>query len=343
MWNCGTFGTHGTRTGNFAVQNSDLIISLGSRLSTKETGTPVSDFGRAAKLIMVDLDLNEIKKFEKFDKKVDISVNMKVEDFLPIIAKDLSVDLGESFKQWKLQIDRWKKTFAAIELNFPHVDLHGLNSIEFVNSIQTIISANTDIYVDTGCAVAWLMQGLNLPTGARIFHDCNSTAMGWALPASIGGKEASLTRDVICVVGDGSIMMNVQELSTLKHLGHKIKLFLIDNAGYAMVRQTEQQWLKGQHVGTSQSGLAFPEFTKLFTSFGFDTVLIESFEQAQSLRTLVNSYDVFVFIVDSRCGVFPQVSFGFPLEDAEPRLDREIFLKNMIIEPKLISQNPIVK
>jgi acetolactate synthase-1/2/3 large subunit len=340
LWNCGTFGTHGTRLGNFVVQNSDLIVSLGSRLSTKETGTPVSDFARSATLVMVDIDENEINKFEKFGKRVDIAFNSKVEALLPLLAKKLTSDLSDSFHDWKLQIKTWRASFPLMELNLDKEQSQGLTSIEFVECVQAFITENTDIYVDTGCAVAWLMQGLQLPVGARIFHDCNNTAMGWALPASIGGKEASPTRDVICIVGDGSIMMNVQELSTLKHLGQAIKVFLIDNAGYAMVRQTEQQWLEGRHVGTgvSKNGLSFPDFTDLFHAFGLNSVKIHSSKQFQMILSTDSVFCAFVFIIDPRCGVFPQVSFGFPLEDAEPLLKRQIFMKNMIIEPKEISQ-----
>ena len=340
-WNCGTFGTHGTRVGNFIVQNSDLIITLGSRLSTKETGTPVSDFGRSAKLVMVDIDNNEMSKFERYSKKIDISLNMSVEALLPILVCAISSNFNDKFENWKSQIDSWKSNFQSMELNIDKSNYQGLTSIEFVEHMQLCISENTDIYVDTGCAVAWLMQGLKLPAGARIFHDHNNTAMGWALPAAIGGKEASPKRDVICVVGDGSIMMNVQELSTLQHLGHNTKLFLIDNAGYAMVRQTEQQWLKGKHVGTgvSKNGLLFPDFELLFQAFGFESFVIDSVQKAELKPFSESNPIAYIIRVNPECGVFPQVSFGYPIEDAEPLLNREIFFKNMIIEPKEISRN----
>lgn len=339
-WNCGSFGTHGTRVGNFAVQNADLVLTFGTRLSTKETGTPATDWARSAKFVMVDIDSNEIEKFASLGKKVTKGINYPVLEVLLKLNNLLNSFSIPEVIEWKNQIAKWKNTFTKIEV--PEISMNdGITAIDFVDFIKKMTNQNTDIFVDTGCAVAWLMQGLELPDGARLFHDCNNTAMGWALPAAIGGMLANPNRHIICVVGDGSLMMNVQELSTLKYLNSKIDIVLIDNNGYAMVRQTEKQWLNNNHVGTDHTDLNFPDFTKLFDAFGFPSLSLTDKNGIQDINQnrILQSSQAYILRMDENCGVFPQASFGFPIEDSEPFLPKNIFLENMIIEAKDVSKN----
>jgi acetolactate synthase-1/2/3 large subunit len=150
--------------------------------------------------------------------------------------------------------------------------------------------------------------------------------MGWALPAAIGASFND--REVICIAGDGSLMMNIQELATLKNSNRNIKLIIVDNAGYAMVRQTEMQWLNGTHVGTDvkSSDLSFPNFSSLLDSFQINSIEIDKNNFINS-EEIINSglYDGFILKVDPVYGVYPQAKFGLPIEDSEPFLDRTLF------------------
>ncbi len=137
-----------------------------------------------------------------------------------------------------------------------------------VEELAAHLPDDEHIFVDTGCAVAWTMQGFPVRGRQRLYHDFNNTAMGWALPAAIGGALALGGHRVTCVSGDGSLMMNVQELATIMRRRLPIFLLVINNGGYGMVQQTEEQWLGGRHIGTSyEGGLAFPDLEQLAAAF----------------------------------------------------------------------------
>jgi acetolactate synthase-1/2/3 large subunit len=339
----GTFGTHGTRAGNFTIQNADLVITVGTRLSTKETGTPVTDWAREAQLVMVDIDESEISKFKKLGKEVSIGICTYAQNFLTLFNQELQAREIPRYTSWNARVKSWK-------LKYPHMEVqknldngeHYLTPQEFIQFVQQFVNPKTDLFVDTGCAVAWIMQGLTVPHGSRVFHDHNNTAMGWALPASIGGSFANPERETICVVGDGSLMMNLQELATLKHSGRPVRIILLNNSGYAMVRQTEAQWLDSRHVGTdlTGSGLSFPNFPELFQSFRMS---VESINKSNihlfdlNKNTRVDEIEAFNLLVGSDFGVSPQTRFGYPIEDSDPLLPRNEFLDNMIVKPKDIS------
>ena len=342
-WLCGTFGTHGTRVGNFVVQNSDFILSIGSRLSTKETGTPISDWARSATIAMVDLDEFEIKKFDSLGKVIDFKVNTSSSIFLQELIQQLPKGLGfrNSWLDWKKYITKLKNSYPSIEKG-PKEKKTGISPTDMVTVFNKWFG-NHHIFLDTGCAVAWVMQGLKVSFGQRIHHDCNNTAMGWALPAAIGGSISLGNLPVICVVGDGSLMMNLQELSTVQNQKLPIGIILINNAGYGMVRQTEDQWLGGVHLGTSlgEQGLSFPNFSKLCEAFEIQYVSVAtSFDLEIQLKILVKSGKPFFIDVEiaEDSGVYPQSKFGYPIEDADPPLKRHEFLANMIITPKDISK-----
>jgi len=168
--------------------------------------------------------------------------------------------------------------------------------------------------------------------------------MGWALPAAVGAALA-LDKPVTCVVGDGSLMMNLQELATVVRHHLPVRLFVLNNGGYAMVQQTQEQWLGGRHIGTSQQGgLGFPEFTALAAAFGMATLAVSSATEVESV--LKDAYGrQGPVLVDVRIPgaerVTPQCRFGYPIEDAEPLLPRDEFLANMVVKPMPKSLEPL--
>ena len=138
--------------------------------------------------------------------------------------------------------------------------------LKFINNFDK----ESLIFIDTGFH-CWAMQIFNLKEGIRLFHDFNNTAMGWALPATIGGHFADPKKNLISIVGDGSFMMSLQELATVMHHQIKIKLIIINNEGYSMIKQTQEQWLDSKYVASSNKGdLSFPDYKKVAQSFKLD-------------------------------------------------------------------------
>ena len=334
----GKFGTHGKRHANFAVQNADLIIALGTRLDTKSTGWPIITFAREAKKIMIDIDPFELSKFKSFGLIFDILIQDDLKNFFKCFDNKLEINKKDlPYKNWLSQISSWEKEFKIIDKSHSEEDLTLIDPYKFFEILSKKIPTNTSLFIDTGCSIAWAMQAMKLKKGVRIFHDFNNTAMGWALPALIGGHFADKSREKICIAGDGSFMMTMQELATVLH--HKIilKLIVINNSGYSMIKQTQDQWLNSNYVASSQEGgLSFPKYKDVSKAFGLDYIELSLNSEIENKvnKFLISERSVLLNLkIPGTARVKPQVKFGKPNEDMEPLLPRNIFHKNMIIRP----------
>ncbi len=340
----GTFGTHGTRSGNFTVQNADLILSIGARLSTRETGSPMNSWAREAKIIVVDIDPAELRKFPHFDKPLDVSIKADAGAFITALDEKISnLNIPRKIEWWK-QIIKWKETYKVCTPD-QRKEI-STNPYVFIDELSDHLEEGDIIVTDTGCAVAWTMQGLRFKKDQRILHAFNNTPMGYALPAAIGAIFASKrTRRVICIVGDGSLMMNLQELATIEHHNLPIKIFLLNNDGYSMVRQTQEQWLGGQLDATSkEGGLSFPNFEMVAKASDIHVCRIsKNNEIKNNIKTTLmrKGPSLCNVIISAEHRVLPQAKFGYPIEDAEPLLPRDEFMKNMIVKPLPISMKKI--
>lgn len=331
----GTFGTHGMRHANFAVQNSDLIISLGSRLDTKATGSPITTFAREAKKIMIDIDPSELGKFSTFGLNFDLLIQEDLREFFRIVNLSLSKKLDLNLDEWKIKINDWEANFSEMkESNI--IDLH-LEPYRTFKIISQLLPLNAYIYIDTGCSIAWSMQCFQIKQSQRIFHDFNNTAMGWALPASIGAYFSQKSDHIICIIGDGSLMMTLQELATVKHHKIPLKIILINNSGYSMIKQTQDQWMSSRYEASSkEGGLSFPNYKTLAHSFNLEYMEVSEEERLKSaLQNLFESKKACLLDlhISEKARVSPQVKYGKPNEDMEPLLTRNIFFENMIIKP----------
>ena len=336
----GTFGTHGMRHANFAVQNADLIISFGSRLDTKSTGSPISTFSRNAKKVVVDIDPNELAKFSFFGLDIDFLIQDDLSDlFSDLNLVNLS-SLSRQHREWLDKISSWKQTFTHFDAS--NNILFGLDPYRFIDQLSLNIPEFSRIFIDTGCSIAWAMQRLRISSSQRIFHDFNNTAMGWALPAAIGGYFANPDAPIICIVGDGSLMMSMHELATVKHHKIPIKLFVLNNSGYSMIKQTQDQWLDSKyHASSYEGGLSFPDYKELANAFGLEYLEISSVKGCDAnMLDMFNATKPFLcnVIIPNEARVIPQVKFGRPNEDMDPLLPRELFLHNMIIDPLDVSR-----
>ena len=338
----GTFGTHGTRTGNFAVQNADLVIAVGARLSTHETGTPMDSWARGAKVVVVDIDEAELAKFPAFGKHLEMAIHSDAREFLIRLYEKSKGETSTNIKKWMETIASWHARYPVKRLGPPSLKV---DPYAFMFRLSAYMPEDEQVFIDTGCSVAWIMQAFPIRGHQRLYHDFNNTAMGWALPAAIGGSLALDSQPVTCVSGDGSLMMNIQELATIKRHQVPVRLFVINNEGYSMVQQTQEQWLGGEYVGTShEGGLAFPDFITLARAFEIPTLKAESEEEIDDC--LRQAYSIKgPILVDIRISrterVTPQSRFGYPIEDSEPLLPRDEFLANMIVKPLPKSQEPI--
>lgn len=336
----GTFGTHGMRHANFAVQNADLVISLGTRLDTKSTGSPVNTFSREAKKIMVDIDSSELSKFKTFGLEFDLLIQDDLKNFFKLFNLFIK-DKKDSFEsnEWLKKITFWKNNFKQIN-KVTQGELT-IDPYSFFEKLSLNISPNSICLIDTGCSIAWAMQSMIIKKGFRVFHDFNNTAMGWALPALIGAHFAEPEKEKICISGDGSFMMTMQELATIMHHKIKIKLIIINNSGYSMIKQTQDQWLQSNYVASSaEGGLSFPDYEKISEAFKLNYMELSKESNIQKIlnKFISSEYPTLLNVkIPENARVNPQVKFGRPNEDMEPLLPRKIFLENMIVKPLEVS------
>ena len=338
----GTFGTHGMRHANFAVQNADLIISLGTRLDTKSTGSPITSFAREAKKIMIDIDPSELSKFTTFGLDFDILIQDDLREFFKHFnKKDFSNKEYQKNKAWFEKVKTWKSEFKRLDKFESEKNCSEIEPYNFFETLSKKASENTSFFIDTGCSIAWSMQSMNFKKGMRVFHDFNNTAMGWALPGMIGGHFADKNREKICIAGDDSFMMTIQELATVLHHKINLKLIVINNEGYSMIKQTQDQWLQSNYVASSnEGGLSFPKYKKISEAFNLNYIELSlNSEIDEKLEVFLGSNKPVLMNVrvSKNKRVKPQVKFGRPNEDMEPLLSRDAFKQNMIIKPMNVS------
>jgi acetolactate synthase-1/2/3 large subunit len=335
----GGFGTHGVRHANFAVQNADLVISVGSRLDTKATGSPPSTFAREAALIMVDVDEAEIAKFKRLGRKVDLGICADAGVFLRALVEEARGLAFPDFSEWVEKIGDWRARYPPCLPEF--AEQTKVNPYWLIKRLSSMLREGEVIFSDTGCAVAWMMQAFEFKSGQRFIHAFNNTPMGYGLPGSIGASFAKPGQRIVLVTGDGSLQFSIYELATVIRHSLPIKILLLNNRGHAMVRQTQDMWLDGHHYATSiEGGLAFPDFAAVARAYGFrtDTLTLTADVDSKLAAALDGDGPVLLNIeIDPDHGVVPQVKFGRPNEDADPLLDRAEFLRNMLVKPLPVS------
>jgi acetolactate synthase-1/2/3 large subunit len=330
----GGFGSHGTRYANFTVQNADLVLAIGARLDTRAS-SPLATFAREAKKIIVDIDQSELNKFKVFGMHAEMLIAADAEDFLQVLYQRIGEMTLQDISEWKKRVTAWKERYPICPPEYYREE--EVNPYAFVKALSKESAPGDVIFVDTGCALAWMAQAFEFKEGQRLFHDFNNTAMGYALPGSIGASFALEGRPITCVTGDGSLQMNIQELATVLRYRLPIKIFLINNHGYSMIQQTQDQWLNSRYEASSvQGGLAFPDFVKVAKAYGYQTVSIARNRELHArIREVLDSDGPVLCNVEilPKHRVIPQVRFGRPIEDSEPLLDRREFLGNMIVKP----------
>jgi len=337
----GRSGSLGHRAGNFVVQNSDLIIAIGARLNIRVVSYNWEFFAREAKKIVVDIDPNELKKHTL---EIDIPVEADAKVFSSEMLQAITVSKLPSY-------DEWVKRCVGYRNDFPTITAERQAVTEVVDSynfydVFSNVSREDDIFVfgnGTACVASY--QSLRLRKNQKVVVNSGCASMGYDLPAAIGACYANDQRDVICVTGDGSLQMNIQELQTIVHNKLPIKLFVLNNDGYISIRNTQGGFFKGHYVGsTKESGVSCPDTIKIAQAYGLPTYRIENQNNlADDIAKILAMHGPVVceVMLSPIEKMEPKLSseaksdgriVSKPLEDMFPFLDREIFNSNMIVK-----------
>jgi acetolactate synthase-1/2/3 large subunit len=328
----GRVGIKGTRAGNFAMQNCDLLLVLGCRLPVPVTGYNYSTFAREAKVIVVDIDKDE---HSKDTVKIDRFIHSDAKDFLQRnIFRRERTSWNETCLRWR---SKWpicpeKNVTEKVDLYY---FMHCLNKLKRYDDV--VIS-------DAGSAYYVCSQATGIKASQRYITSSAQAEMGFTIPACIGVAFAK-GYDVIGVTGDGSFMMNLQELQTIAHYNLPVKLFVWNNDGYLSIRTTQKKFFEGREIGTdAESGVSIPNIRKVVESFGIEYAYADAEGLEEAIKYTLN-YDgpvVCEVICEKWQEVIPTLMgkknddgtiTAKPLEDMYPFLSREEFYDNMVIKP----------
>lgn len=337
----GRLGIKGDRAGNFAIQNSDLIICLGSRLSVTLTGFEYELFGREAKLVVIDVDESEHKKNTV---KIDEFVNADISDFLKNFSNKVE---PKKLGFWQNKCSHWKKQWPVSQNNY---DTSTVNMYEFTKVLSELVDDNAIIVSDAGSSFYVVSQSFLFKNIKQRYITSGGQAdMGYTLPAAIGACVAAGGKSVIGITGDGSFQLNIQELQTIKHHGFPIKLIVWNNNGYLSIRATQSKFFDGRKIGTdADSGVSFPEVENIANAYGLPYVKIENaLDLRRKLKDVLASEGPVIceVICPENQEIIPAVSAikkedgsmqSKPIEDMYPYLSREEFKSEMIV--KLVSE-----
>ncbi len=318
----GTFGNYATRHGNFAIQNSDLLIILGSRLNGTQIGSNPNLFAPKAKKILVDIDPAELK--EENGLKIDCKINSDLKHFMKIFlnqVKKFKID-----KSWYKAIIDWKNKYPIINDKMKDAQRY-VNPYIFFEKLSEACDENDIIIPDASANLVWCFQTFKPKKNQKIFTALNHSPMGYSIAASIGASLGSPKKKVLAIIGDGSVQMNIQEIENIKHLKLPIKIFIINNNGYGMVKQTIDTWLNKNYVGCDKkSGLSMPNFKKVFSSYGIETCEILNHNDLAEKINYVMQFDKPIMCdvkIDPNARIVPKLKPGYPLHDMLPSLPKE--------------------
>ena len=339
---CGRAGTIGDRAGNFTVQNADTVLVLGSRLNIRQVSYNWQSFARCAYKIQVDVDAAELNKPTV---RPDLGIHCDLRVFLEEMDRQLSVPddrHGDWHREWvkwcKQRVERYSV------LDGKQSTEERINPYHFADALFRSL-ADDDVVVcgnATACIVPY--QTARLKKGQRLISNSGAASMGYDLPAAIGAAVARGGKRVICMAGDGSLQLNIQELQTLVEYHLPIKLFVLNNEGYLSIRTTQQSFfsdLLGVGPGT---GVSFPDTTKIATAYGLPAMRIGPQKCCESIRDALAMEGPVVceVMLDPAQRFEPRMSsrrladgrmVSAPLEDMYPFLDREEFRENLLIPP----------
>ena len=247
-------GAFAERGANFAIQNSDLIITLGTRLPFMVTSYNSNDFGRNAFKIMVDIDSNELKKSNfQFDLLINTDVSILLDHLL---NEKINFKSNEN---WINACQNLRKKYPIVDIDKKKSSKY-VNSYVFIDELSKIASKDTCIITDMGLSFVGTHQAFKVKEGQNLFTNSGHAPMGWGLPAAFGSYIADKNKQVICLSGDGGLMMNIQELATIMHHKPNLKVFIYNNNGYLTIKQTQQLGFENRLMGCDGKDLTFPKF-----------------------------------------------------------------------------------
>ncbi len=318
-------GTVGDRAGNYAVQGADFLIILGCRLNIRQISYGWKSFAKHAYKVMVDIDQAEL---DKPTLDIDLKIQTDVNHFLKYALKSklfaTPLDVHQKYRDWCVEmVQKYPVVNCALDDTTP------LNPYNFLQSLSKLLPAKATVIAGNGAACVMTFQAFETQLGQRIFTNSGCASMGYELPASIGAALSLNSQSpIICIAGDGSIMMNLQELQTIAGKKLPVKIIILNNDGYLSIKMTQQAYFSDNKFGTNATnGLTLPKFKKIAMGFEIPYKSIESLSQLNDefIEQLCNNLEPMIIevFVDPEQGFEPKLASRFNADGtmSSPELD----------------------
>ena len=323
---CGMLGVYGNRYANLTVANADLILALGTRLDTRQTGTNPSTFARGAKLVHVDIDPREINN----KVKAGIGVICDIKDFILLLNRKLSEYNKLRIRSWLDKTSEYKEKYPSwrnprgkdIEPNF------------LMHLLSKVLPSDSIICLDVGQHQMWAGQSLELRKGQLLITQGGMASMGSSLPMAIGASFAKPKKMIVVITGDGGFQLNMQELQTVRHHNLPVKIILLNNKGYGMIRQFQKQYFNSRFQSTIK-GYSQPEFQKVVSAYGIHAARVAAVSRIEkSLKAIFKSRnpEFLEIMLETNNLVLPKLAVGRPIEEQDPFLSEKELKDNMLIK-----------
>lgn len=317
-------GVYGQRAANFIFQKCDLLIAIGTRLTIPQTGYDLNDIARDATIIMVDVDDTEFKDF------VHVKIHADCGAFLHALSLPYSTD-DESWESWRLECRQLKEEFPLIEDS--HRDDVFPNSYRIIDRMSKHLKSDQIIVTDMGTALLSGHQVIRLSQGMQMFSSYGLGEMGYGLPAAFGAAIAARGREVLCLNCDGGMMMNLQELQTIKQHNLRVKIVIFNNDGYLMIKHTQKMLFNGHHTAVDgATGIVLPDYMKVAKAFGYERYRIKTWDDFDFYFARFMAHDG-----PSICEIFMP-----PLQEFIPKVKGVKQLDGSIFAPPLEELSPLL-
>lgn len=316
---CGHIGVYGNRGANYILQNCDALLVLGSRLDNRQRSGNTRQFAPAAKVLALDVDAEELKKYAN-DRYSAFSFDLKE---LPGVLSEIGV--GQISGEWKSYIGTIKKTYFGKRLP-NEVGIAGVSPYGAVQKINQLIDRDAVVVADCGANLCWVYQVFHR-TEQLLFTAGGNSPMGYSLPAAIGATLEAPNRQVVCFIGDGGLQINIQELQTISHYRLPIKIVILNNTGYGIIKQFQDSYFDSRYIASGE-GYSVPNFQAVFQAYDIPYVPIKRIEDLDAALLKTPGPLAMDVMVSPNALIQPKLEMGRPINDQFPYVSDEEFAKN---------------
>lgn len=337
----GRIGTFGGDGRNFGVQNSDFLLAIGSRISGRITGGMVETFARAATKVIVDIDPEELKyQVVKGDLNICCDVKAFIEAMLQKLVEN---PLNKDWSKWVEKVKYWKSKYPVFRQEYWE-QKGSVNPYVFVKVLSELMQEGDVLVHEAGGNCVITSQGFEAKRNQRVFTNNGNSSLGYALPAAIGACTAT-KKPVLCIMGDGGLNFNIQELQTIKYHNLPVKILVFNNYAFGITKLYRDTHFKSEYAGVdAEHGMKCPDFKKVAAAYGIDAVHIQDHDELRDKLKGVLDSKAPVLCDINMIGFYdykPRLGWGTPIEDQYPFIPRDEFRQNMLIEPVEGWEDPV--